>query len=193
MFVRRRASRRHLYDMTGIVLTDVTAMESVVRRAAAGDEDACATLVVEYHADMVRAAYVITRDADGARDATQLAWSKAWQRIGSLHRPERVRSWLVAIAANEARQQLRGQRRRVIREIAFERAQPPDPSDLIEVLDLRQAVSRLSPDDRVLLALRYVGGLESEEIGRYLGLSPSGVRSRLGRLLDRLRKDLDHA
>jgi RNA polymerase sigma factor (sigma-70 family) len=105
-----------------------------------------------------------------------------------------VRSWLVAIAANEARQLLRSQRRRVIREIAHQPARrAPDPSDLIEVLDLRQAVSRLSPDDRFLLALRFVGGLESAEIGHHLGLSPSGVRTRLIRLFDRLRKDLNHA
>jgi RNA polymerase sigma factor (sigma-70 family) len=51
----------------------------------------------------------------------------------------------------------------------------------------------LPPDDRRLLALRYVAGLDSTQIATHLGLSASGVRTRLARLLDRLRVDLDHA
>jgi RNA polymerase sigma factor (sigma-70 family) len=67
-----------------------------------------------------------------------------------------------------------------------------DPSDRVELLDLQRAVSRLSPDDRCLLALRFAAGLASAEIGSHLGLSPSGVRTRLARLIDQLRRDLDH-
>jgi len=42
-----------------------------------------------------------------------------------------------------------------------------------------------------LLGLRYVLGMNSGEIGAHLCLSPEGVRSRLQRLLTRMRKDLD--
>ena len=58
-------------------------------------------------------------------------------------------------------------------------------------LDLRNALNRLSPDDRALLALRYVAGLDSTELSRAIGLSPSGTRARLGRLLSTLREELD--
>jgi RNA polymerase sigma-70 factor (ECF subfamily) len=122
-----------------------------------------------------------------------MAWAKAWRRIGGLRQPERVRPWLVAIAANEARQLLRGQRRRHVREIAQDAdGASTDPSDRIEVIGLQRAVSRLSSDDRCLLALRFASGLDSAESGIQLGLSPSGVRTRLTRLIDQLRKDLDH-
>jgi RNA polymerase sigma-70 factor (ECF subfamily) len=179
--------------MTGITLSGMGTIASLVYRAAAGEEEACAQLVAEHHADMIRAAYVVTGDGEWARDAAQAAWTKAWQRLGSLQDPERVRPWLVAIAANEARQLLRGQRRRLVREI-FQRPpdQTADPTAAIDLLDLRRAVSRLSPDDRVLLALRFAAGLDSTEIGRQLRLSPSGVRTRLARVLDGLRKELDH-
>jgi DNA-directed RNA polymerase specialized sigma24 family protein len=42
-----------------------------------------------------------------------------------------------------------------------------------------------------LLAMRYVAGLDSTEIARHLGISASGVRSRLARTLAQLRADLD--
>mgnify|MGYP000261211529 CR=1 FL=1 len=51
-------------------------------------------------------------------------------------------------------------------------------------------VLRLDPDDRALLALRYVAGFDSNELAAATGISPSGTRSRIERALKRLRKDL---
>jgi len=51
---------------------------------------------------------------------------------------------------------------------------------------------RLDPADRGLLAMRYLAGLTAEEIGTATGRSASGVRTRLSRLIARLREDLDH-
>jgi len=66
----------------------------------------------------------------------------------------------------------------------------PDPAGRTGDLDLANAMARLHPDDRTLLALRYVAGFDSTELARATGRSPSGTRVRLARLLDRLRKDL---
>jgi RNA polymerase sigma factor (sigma-70 family) len=57
-------------------------------------------------------------------------------------------------------------------------------------IDLANALARLNPDDRALLALRYVAGFDSNELARATGLSPSGTRARLARLLDRMRTEL---
>jgi len=57
-------------------------------------------------------------------------------------------------------------------------------------LDLLDAFRNLKPEDRTLLALRYVAGLDSTEIGTLLRMSPSGVRGHLSRLLERLRREL---
>ena len=117
-------------------------------------------------------------------------------RLATAHRlrdPGQVRAWLVAIAANEARQTMRRQRRATIVDIseALDRHGGSDPADLIGVLDLERSLRKLPPDDRVLLALRFVADLDSTEIAAQLGISASGVRSRLARLLDRMRADLE--
>ena len=57
-------------------------------------------------------------------------------------------------------------------------------------LDLLAALQQLSPDDRAIVAMRYVLGLTSGEIGLTTGLSAPGVRSRLARSLVRLKKEL---
>jgi RNA polymerase sigma factor (sigma-70 family) len=95
------------------MVRDTGAAASIVRLAAAGDTVAFARIVGAYHADMVRVAYVVSGgQQDVADDAVQAAWSAAWRKLGSLRDPQRLRQWLVSVAANEARQACRRQRHR---------------------------------------------------------------------------------
>ena len=48
----------------------------------------------------------------------------------------------------------------------------------------------MNPEDRALIALRYVAGFDSTELARALHMSPSGTRARLARLLGHLRSEL---
>ena len=183
--------------MTGLAssapaTTTTSAMASAVALAVAGDEVAFARIVDAYHRDLVRVAYVVGGDEQLAEDAAQAAWSIAWRKLGSLRDPERLRPWLVSVAANEARKLVHSRNRRAVAEIRMRSPDDDagDPSAEIDHLDLFNALHHLKPEDRRLLALRYVGGLDSTEIGALLGMSPSGVRGHLSRLVERLRKEL---
>jgi len=164
---------------------------TTVELAGSGDEVAFARLVATYHADMARVAFVACGDRELAEDAVQAAWLVAWRKLHSLRDPDRVRPWLLKVTANETRQLVRRRRGPVV-EIDLEAAGDPrgDPSTGIERLDLRRALAHLSPDDRALLALRYVVDLSSDELGAAVGTSPSTARTRLCRVVDRLRKEL---
>lgn len=169
------------------------AATAAVDQAIEGDEVAFARIVAAFHADMVRVAYVVAGDHDTAQDAVQAAWVIAWKKLADVRDRDHLRSWLVAVAANEARQLLRRQHRRSIRVLPSDPASPTDadPGRGIERVDLVNALGRLKPQDRAILALRYVAGLDATEIGAQLGISPSGTRARFSRLLGRLRKELD--
>ena len=163
-----------------------------VALAVAGDEAAFARIVRAHHDDMTRVCFVICGDLDLADEAVQAGWAIAWRKLGSLRDPSRLRPWLVSVAANEARQLLRSRRRRTVVELAVGEASPTgfDPSRHVEDLDLANALARLNPDDRALLALRYVAGFDSTELAQVTGRSASGTRARLARLLERLRGEL---
>lgn len=169
------------------------ALAQMVASAAAGDQIAFARIVADYHPDMVRVCHVITRDADLANDAVQEAWGICWRELPRLREPGRLRSWLVAIAANEARQMVRSQRRRDVTELRVEGPRYDDEGTQVwgGRIDLRNALAGLSVDDRQLLALRYVAGFDSAELSRVTGLTPSGTRARLQRLLATLRAELE--
>jgi DNA-directed RNA polymerase specialized sigma24 family protein len=65
-----------------------------------------------------------------------------------------------------------------------------DPATAVDSLDLLAARDRLDPEDRALIAMRYVVGFDATELSAALGLSPSGTRARLARALGRLRQEL---
>lgn len=172
-------------------------LERLVELALRGDERAFALIVRRHHVDMVRVAYVVSGSPDMAEEAVAAAWPLAWRRLASLRDADRLRPWLCSIAANEARAVARRRGRDAVREVSVEHladdaghSAVADTADRARDLDLADALARLAPADRALLALRYVAGLNSTELGRATGMTPSGTRARLGRLLDRLRKDL---
>jgi RNA polymerase sigma-70 factor, ECF subfamily len=176
----------------GTSLTD-DGTAALISRAVAGEEAAFARIVAAHHNDMTRVCYVIAGDLDVADEAVQAAWAIAWRKLPTLREPDRLRPWLVSVAANETRQLLRRHRRRSVIELSVADStatHEPDPAGRTADIDLANALARLEPKDRTLLALRYVAGFDSRELARATGRSPSGTRARLARLLDRLRTEL---
>jgi RNA polymerase sigma-70 factor (ECF subfamily) len=164
---------------------------SAVPLALDGDETAFRWIVETHISGMTQVCYVVCGDRELADEAVAAARPIAWQKLTNLRDPASLRAWLVTIAANQARQ-LAGRRRlRTLREIPVQDTDAATmPLDRAEQLDLANALNRLEPADRALLALRYVAGLNSTELAMASGLSPSGTRARLARLLDRMRTEL---
>ena len=153
-------------------------------------EAAFAALVADHHRDLVRLAYAIVGDPDVANDVAQAAWTAAWRNRRRLREPEKVRGWLLTIAANEARRWLRRRRLWQLISLADDTGSTVAAGQPDAQIDLVEALQRLPPRDREILARRYALGETSQEIADHVGLSDSGVRVRIGRLLDSLRKEL---
>lgn len=176
--------------MIGSVITEAEPQWSIVERAIAGDEVAFARIVAAHHGDMARIAYFVCGDLDIAEEAEQSAWAVVYRRLKDLRDPQSLRPWLMSVAANEARQIARSRRRRTVRELAVGDPTTPRDIDHAAMIDLADALGRLDPKDRAIVGLRFIGGFESAEIGRAMGMSAQNVRVRLHRLLGRLRKEL---
>jgi RNA polymerase sigma-70 factor (ECF subfamily) len=170
---------------------------SLVAQAATGDEVAFARIVAAYHDDMARVCFVVCRDVALAQEAAHSAWPIVWHKLATIRDGNRLRPWLLAIAANEARGLVRRRGRRSLREIPVDLllvdlpvARGEDPAERVAHLDLADALARLALDDRVIVGMRYAAGLSSAEIATAIGMTDRGVRARLARLLIRLREDL---
>ena len=176
------------------VTPDVATPEPAMMLAAVREHDQAAftQLVAALDGELVRLAYVITGSRHGAEDAAQAAWERLWHKPPHLREPSKLRSWLLTVCANEARQAGRRQRRGAQLEAEAASGSGPKVDLAADVADLHVALSRLSVAERELLALRFAVGLASAEIAEHLGLSPEGARTRLHRVLQRLREELSH-
>ena len=171
----------------------------LVERAQDGDATAFTALVRDHEGIAFRTAYLITRNAADAEDAAQVGLTKAWRALPRFRRGAPFRPWLLAIVANEARNRRRGEGRReglllrAAREVlSGEAASSPEGNVIAaeERAELLAALERLSEDDRLVLACRYLLDLGEEETGRVLSLRRGTVKSRTSRALERLRAQL---
>ena len=155
------------------------------------------TLVPEHMEAVVRIAAALIGAAD-AEDAAQEAVVRAWRAWPSLRDVAAMRPWLLRITVNVCRDWQRGGfgvRQRLTEPLDDAEGfatigADPGASEHAAALDLRQAINRLEPDLRMVVALRYYAGMDATEIGAALGIPPATVRTRLRRALHTLRDHL---
>ncbi len=146
-----------------------------------------------------RTAYLITGDASEAEEATQEAFVKAYRALGRFRSGARFRPWLLAIVANEARNQRRAATRRaglflrVAREDTPENS-PSSPEAAVLAAERREelleALRGLREEARWAIVCRYFLGLSEEETAAALGCARGTVKSRLSRAIRRLRETM---
>lgn len=144
---------------------------------------------------LIRLAGLITRDGDAAQDAVQSALERAWRKRADVRDPARLRPWLDRIVAREAIRQTRGSGISALlqRDDGSWIQYPsiiPEPTEMVV---LREALGRLSPDHRAVIALHLYEGYSVEETARVLEVPFDTVRSRLRAARDRLRRELAEA
>ncbi len=132
-----------------------------------------------------RLSFAILADEADARDAAQDTFVTAWRQIGKLRDPERFDAWLQRVAVNAARMTHRSRRRRGVREIPASRvggvADLPATASPVETdaRTLEVALSRLSIDQRSILALHHLEGRSVAELAEILDIPTGTVKSRL--------------
>ncbi len=140
-----------------------------------------------------RLAAVLLGDRGEAEEATHEAMLHAKRSWQHLRDPDAAAAWLDRIVVNECRDRLR--RRRVASKALASRASQPttldaaDPTgpSLDELEELRNALSTLTPEQRVVVTLRYFLDLPLEAIAIRTGVPLGTVKSRLHAALEYLR------
>ena len=150
--------------------------------------DAAFLLLANEHLDRAyRLARAILHDAVDAQDATHDAFVQAWRNWDSLRDPERFEPWFDRILVNTCRNRLRASRRQptdIFAEVTLA------TTDHVSRAEDRQligaAIASLSPDHRIVVALRFYRDLTVPDIAARLGIPVGTVQSRLHYALKRL-------
>ena len=147
--------------------------------------------MARYQALICSLTYSATGNIGRSEELAQETFLAAWQQLGSLREPDRLRSWLCGIARNITRNAFRDQAREPLHEAAPLETAPEAPST--EPLPSEQVISReeetivwlaleRTPDlYREPLILFYREGCSVAAVARQLGLSEDAVKQRLAR------------
>ncbi len=164
-----------------------------IERAREGDHDAFAELVDARLARLDAAARLILRDPELARDAVQEALIRAWRDLPGLRDPDRFDGWLQKLTVNACLDLVRRRRRRAI-EVELSPIDPPATSDFTGALADRelvdQALRRLDPGHRAVVALHYLLGMPLPEVAAALGIPLGTAKSRLHYSLAAMRANV---
>jgi RNA polymerase sigma-70 factor (ECF subfamily) len=162
--------------------------KELAESAKRGDGDSFVELCRRYYAAMVAIADSITGDRHLAEDAAQQAFAAAAVKLPELRHAERFASWLGVICRNAANDISR--RRRVIFNADYISRFPAGQDNAQDIEAVRAAVSRLAPEAREVIYLRYYNGLTYERISKALGISEQAINGRLRRAKRKLAEYL---
>jgi RNA polymerase sigma-70 factor (sigma-E family) len=147
--------------------------------------------VAQHGQALLRLAFVLTGDAELAKDLTQTALIDAyrhWRKVTSARNPD---AYVRRILVNA---QLDWVRRRSSAEEphpfdSYDGGLAPDPAVGVSQRDYtRQLLAGLSPRARTVLVLRYYADLDDAAIADLMGISTGGVRAAASRALAKLRE-----
>ena len=140
----------------------------------------------EHGAAVYRFALMLLRHHQDAEDVVQETFLKLMHHLSTQGNTDNLRGWLFTVAAHAARDRQRRRRRWIpwawMHEPSID--PPPLPDEDGRQRAARQAMQRLPPRDRLLLALR-VSGLSYRDIAAAARIRPSSVGRLLARAIDR--------
>jgi RNA polymerase sigma-70 factor (ECF subfamily) len=149
--------------------------------------DAFEALLTPHLDHAFRLACALSPDRAAAEDALQSASLKAWRKIDQLRDRRTFPWWFFKIVTNECRTSRR-RRRWYLRPLHGQDMRAQDwPAGLEADSDVRRALTQLSPDDRAVLAVRYLLDMSVDDSARLLGISAPALKARSIRAAARLR------
>lgn len=157
---------------------------ALMKRAARGEEAAFAQLVERYQDRLFTVAHRLLGDRADAEDAVQRAFLQLFRNARSYNPRWQLSTWLYRILINACVDELRRRRGQVELLATSQASRPGDH------LDVRRALDLVPTEARILLTLRYAGGLTYGELARIRGISINTVKSQLARGKSILRKTL---
>ena len=190
---RRTISDSHqLFDLPTVVMSS-DRDELIVQACLSGERKAFEVLVERYEKKLYNAAYRIVGDAEDAMEATQSAFVKAYERLGSFDTSQRFFPWMYRILINESLNIVNRRKRFDEIDSRFPvtgRSPEEKYGDDEMARHLQMAVRALKPDYRVVVALRHYQGFSYKEISDILGIPEKTVKSRLFTARQQLREML---
>jgi len=174
--------------------------QTLIRLCQAGDPNAFETLLANYEKIIYNLAFKYFGNHHDASDVGQEAMVRIYQKIKDFNGNSSFKTWLYRVVVNLCMDELRRRKNQShsldeLKEQGFEPAtaydSPEEAAELSEKSAMIQEILQMLPDEqRTILILKDIEGLEYTEIAYVLGCNMGTVKSRLSRAREAFRKKL---
>lgn len=206
MITQQTNHRRSTANLIDDGAADEAALLTLVRR---GDQAGCEEFVRRYGGAMLAVARRFLRCEQDAADAVQDAFLSAFRSIQAFAGNSRIGTWLHRIVVNACLMKLRSAKSRTTtsiesllptfdetghhaRRVSSWGAPPPERLHAAELrARVRECIEDLPEPYRVVLLLRDIEELDTQETAERLAISPAAVKVRLHRARQALRTLLE--
>jgi RNA polymerase sigma-70 factor, ECF subfamily len=176
-----------------------------IRAIQQGDKAAFARLFSANRTKLLALAYRLTSSSVDAEDVVQDAFVSSWRNHHQYQGQAQASTWLYRVTFNAALMHLRSRRRKgassadalpadVLESFMARAPNAPAPLEMDQHVDaqlakkpLSSAVHDLKDVDQLIVHMRFVDELSTEEVSTRVGLSPAAVKTRLHRARATLR------
>ncbi len=178
----------------------------IIEKAQSGDKRALSDLIKSYEKTVYNFSFKICRDKEKAENIMQETFLSMVKSLHQFDGKSKLSTWLYRIVANHCLMQARKNKNRNYVSIddedgLFDDSHIADwkeiPSKSVENIELKNildtAITKLSPEYRMVFLMRDVEGLSTEETAKATELSVPAVKSRLHRARAFLRNELTEA
>jgi RNA polymerase sigma factor (sigma-70 family) len=168
-----------------------------IDKARQGDLNAFDALVQKFRDMAVAYAYSILRDFQLAEDAAQEAFVQAYQDLHTLQHPPAFLSWLRKIVFKYCDRITRKKQVQIIPIETIDKVNEPadnsqSPPEVIQNHEthhiILKSINGLLAKERTVATLFYMNGYSLAEVGEFLGVPASTVKSRLHSARKKLRQ-----
>jgi RNA polymerase sigma-70 factor (ECF subfamily) len=170
-----------------------------VKAAAQGDQQAFAALYDAYLDSIYRFIFLRVEDQQTAEDITSNVFLKAWEKLGSYQfRGVPFRAWLFRIARNAVIDHYRTRKETAPLEVVIntrDEQHLPISQQVglrLEAQTVMDSMQQLTEDQRNVLTLKLVHGLNTKEVAKTLGKRQGAVRALQMRGLQALAKIMEN-
>ena len=160
--------------------------QSLVSAAKKGDRQAFGQLYQQIYEDLYKSAYYILKNEQDAQDVVSDTVMDAWSGIRKLKDDDAFRTWMFRILSVKCKRKLKSYAERGHFASLEEAEELPAPGSELS-LELKQAFSQLSDEERMIVSMTVFGGYDSGEIASILKLNRNTVRSKHSRALTKLK------
>ncbi len=177
----------------------VTSDDELCQQSRDGDREAFGHIVERYQSLICSLAYSACGNLSHSEDLAQETFVTAWQRLGDLREPSKLRAWLCGIVRNLTANTLRREKRRGVIDAPLDGITEPAASECNpathavtreEETLLWRSLATLPETYREPMVLFYRQGQSINEVATALELSEDAVKQRLSRGRSLLRDEL---